>query len=78
MPTAFTEEESARIRTELILACMRLSKELGLQKMSVEKLTEAVGIAKGSFYLFFAQKRNLSSKPQNMQAEKRRKCSSQS
>lgn len=56
MPTAFTEEESARIRTALILACMRLSKELGLQKMSVEKLTEAVGIAKGSFYLFFRSK----------------------
>ena len=59
MPTAFTEEESARIRTALILACMRLSKELGLQKMSVEKLTEAVGIAKGSFYLFFDSKENF-------------------
>lgn len=56
MPTAFTEEESERIRTELILACIRLSKELGLQKMSVEKLTGAVGIAKGSFYLFFRSK----------------------
>ena len=59
MPTAFTEEESARIRTALILACMRLSKELGLQKMSVEKLTEAVGIAKGSFYLFFGSKEDF-------------------
>ena len=59
MPTAFTKEESERIRTELILACIRLSKELGLQKMSVEKLTEAVGIAKGSFYLFFGSKEDF-------------------
>lgn len=52
MPTAFTDEEMKRIRGELISAGIRLSKELGLQKMSVEKLTSAVGIAKGSFYLF--------------------------
>ena len=49
MPTAFTEKEMKRIRIELIFAGIRLSKELGLQKMSVEKLTAAVGIAKGSF-----------------------------
>ncbi len=59
MPTAFTEEEMKRIRTELIFAGMRLSRELGLQKMSVEKLTAAVGIAKGSFYLFFGSKEDF-------------------
>lgn len=59
MPNAFTEEESKRIRQELILAGIRLSKELGVQKMSVEKLTEAVGIAKGSFYLFFGSKEDF-------------------
>lgn len=59
MPTAFTEEEMKRIRTELILAGIRMSKELGLQKMSVEKLTAAVGIAKGSFYLFFGSKEDF-------------------
>lgn len=59
MPNAFTEEESKRIRQELILAGMRLSKELGVQKMSVEKLTAAVGIAKGSFYLFFSSKEDF-------------------
>lgn len=57
MPTAFTGEEMDRIRSGLIQAGIRLSKELGLQKMSVEKLTEAVGIAKGSFYLFSARRR---------------------
>lgn len=59
MPTAFTEEEMKRIRTELIFAGIRMSKELGLQKMSVEKLTAAVGIAKGSFYLFFDSKEDF-------------------
>lgn len=59
MPTAFTEEEMKRIRTELIFAGIRMSKELGLQKMSVEKLTAAVGIAKGSFYMFFGSKEDF-------------------
>ena len=56
MPTAFTDEELEHIRSALIQAGIRLSKELGLQKMSVEKLTAAVGIAKGSFYMFFGSK----------------------
>ena len=59
MPNAFTDEETKRIRKELILAGIHLSKELGLQKMSVEKLTSAVGIAKGSFYLFFGSKEDF-------------------
>ena len=59
MPTAFTDEELEHIRSALIQAGIRLSKELGLQKMSVEKLTAAVGIAKGSFYMFFGSKEDL-------------------
>ncbi len=59
VPNAFTEAEMTRIRSALIEAGIRLSKELGLQKMSVEKLTEAVGIAKGSFYLFFGSKEDF-------------------
>lgn len=59
MPTAFTEEEMKRIRGELIHVGIRLSKELGLKKMSVEKITSAVGIAKGSFYLFFGSKEDF-------------------
>lgn len=59
MPNAFTEEESKRIRQELILEGISLSKELGVQRMSVEKLTAAVGIAKGSFYLFFGSKEDF-------------------
>ena len=59
MPTAFTDEELEHIRSALIPAGIRLSKELGLQKMSVEKLTAAVGIAKGSFYMFFGSKEDF-------------------
>lgn len=59
MPNAFTEEETKHIRKELILAGIRLSKELGIQRMSVEKITAAVGIAKGSFYLFFGSKEDF-------------------
>ena len=59
MPTAFTDEELEYIRSALIQAGIRLSKELGLQKMSVEKLTAAVGIAKGSFYMFFGSKEDF-------------------
>lgn len=59
MPNAFTDEEMKRIRSGLIQAGIRLSKELGLQKMSVEKLTEVVEIAKGSFYLFFGSKEDF-------------------
>lgn len=59
MPIAFTDEEMKLIRTKLITAGIRLNRELGIQKMSIEKLTSAVGIAKGSFYLFFGSKEDF-------------------
>lgn len=59
MPIAFTEEEMTKLRHELILAGIRLSRELGLQRMSVDKITSAVEIAKGSFYIFFDSKEDF-------------------
>ena len=59
MPIPFTEEEMTKLRHELIHAGIRLSRELGLQRMSVEKITSAVGIAKGSFYIFFDSKEDF-------------------
>lgn len=59
MPIPFTEEEMTKLRHELILAGIRLSRELGLQRMSVEKITSAVWIAKGSFYIFFDSKEDF-------------------
>lgn len=56
MAAPFTEIQQNEIRDNLIHAGIRLSKELGLQHMSVSKLTTEAGIAKGSFYAFFESK----------------------
>ncbi len=56
MSSAFTEEQQNQIREQLFEAGIRLSKELGVQRMTVSKLAAAAGIAKGSFYHFFESK----------------------
>lgn len=56
MPTAFTEKQQEDIRASLFQAGMRLSKSMGMQKMTVSRLAAATGIAKGSFYHFFESK----------------------
>lgn len=56
MPTAFTKEQQEEIREQLFHAGVRLSRELGVQRMTVSKLTAACGIAKGSFYSFYESK----------------------
>ncbi len=59
MGAAFTEEEGVRIREKLIRSGIQMCREIGLKKMSVSKLTTAAGIAKGSFYNFFASKEDF-------------------
>ena len=59
MPRAYTEEESARIRAGLMAEGLAQFTAHGLQKVTVSELTEAVGIGKGSFYLFFGSKEAL-------------------
>lgn len=56
MPAAFTEEQQEEIREQLFHEGIRLSRELGVQRMTVSKLTAACGIAKGSFYSFYESK----------------------
>lgn len=56
MPTAFTREQQERIKEQLFQAGIRLSKSIGVQRMTVSKLAAAAGIAKGSFYSFFESK----------------------
>ena len=56
MPAGFTEKEQEKIREELFLAGIKLIKEHGIQKTTVDKLTRSCGIAKGSFYLFYSSK----------------------
>ena len=56
---AFTDYETAQIRAALLTEARRCAVTLGMRKTSVEQLTEAAGISKGSFYKFFDSKELL-------------------
>lgn len=56
MPANFTEKERERIRQALVNAGFRMIREYGLKGMTVSRLAESCGIAKGTFYHFFASK----------------------
>ncbi|MBU5444754.1 TetR/AcrR family transcriptional regulator [Paenibacillus sp. MSJ-34] len=55
----FTEKEKEAIRNKLLDEGRRLFAVLGLKKTSIEDVTKAVGIAQGSFYLFYSSKEEL-------------------
>ena len=56
---AFTEDQNETIRRDLICEARRCGVTIGMRKTSVEQLTNAVGISKGSFYKFFQTKELL-------------------
>lgn len=56
MPVSFTKEQQEEIREQLFHTGIRLCRTLGVQRMTVSKLTSACGIAKGSFYSFYKSK----------------------
>ena len=56
---AFSDFETEQIRKALLAETRRCAVTLGMRKMSVDQLTQAVGISKGSFYRFFASKELL-------------------
>lgn len=56
---AFSIYESEQIRDELLKEARRCASLWGMRKTSVEQLTTAVGISKGSFYKFFESKELL-------------------
>lgn len=56
---AFTEQKNETIRKELVREALHCAVTVGVRKTSVEQLTEAVGIAKGTFYKFFPSKELL-------------------
>lgn len=56
MPVGFTEKQQEEIREQLFAAGIRLIRELGMKRTTVDKLTKECGIAKGSFYLFYSSK----------------------
>lgn len=59
MARAFTKNEREAIETLLLEKAKELFLQYGYQKTSIAQITEAVGIAQGSFYLFFRSKEAL-------------------
>jgi len=56
MVRAFTENEKALLRQRLLEIGRDLFITQGLKKTSIEEITQPLGIAKSSFYLFFPPK----------------------
>ena len=56
---AFSERQNETIRRELIQEARHCAVTIGMRKTSVEQLTEAARISKGSFYKFFDSKEML-------------------
>lgn len=52
----FNEQQQNEIREKLFCAGIEYLKIYGVQKMTVDKLVKAAGIAKGSFYNFYKSK----------------------
>jgi AcrR family transcriptional regulator len=59
MPRAFSPEEKETIRRQLQEKGEELFQTYGLKKTTVADITQAVGISKGSFYLFYGSKEEL-------------------
>lgn len=55
---AFTDYETEQLRKALLKETRRCAVTLGMKKTSVDQLTKAVGIAKGSFYKFYESQGN--------------------
>ena len=53
---AFTDYETEQLRKALLRETRHCAVTLGMKKTSVDQLTKAVGIAKGSFYKFYESK----------------------
>ena len=59
MPKAFSENEKKTLRGQMREKGKKLFEKHGLKKTSLDELTEAVGISKGAFYLFYDSKEEL-------------------
>lgn len=59
MPRAFDERERADIDQSLRKAGAKLFRQKGVAKTTVDELARGAGIAKGSFYAFYASKELL-------------------
>ncbi|ARU60210.1 hypothetical protein CBW65_03410 [Tumebacillus avium] len=59
MVKAFQDREKELLRERLLEKGRELFHQYGLKKTNIRELTAAVGIAQGSFYLFFGSKEEL-------------------
>jgi AcrR family transcriptional regulator len=59
MAKGFSQQEREVIYERLLTKGKELFQQYGLKKTSMTQLTKAVGIAQGSFYLFFTSKEEL-------------------
>lgn len=59
MPKAFSESEKEIIRARMREKGKKLFEKQGVKKTSVDELSQAVGISKGAFYLFYESKEEL-------------------
>lgn len=59
MAKAFTEEEKIKIREQLLKEGEEIFAKFGIKKTNIGDITEAVGIGKGSFYIFYDSKEAL-------------------
>ena len=59
MPKTFKEKEKKIIRNTLIKEGKECFSRYGLRKTSINQLTQAAGIAQGTFYSFFGSKEEL-------------------
>lgn len=59
MPKGFSEDEKILIRQSIINSGKNLFSSYGLKKTGIKDITNAVGIAQGSFYIFFSSKEEL-------------------
>lgn len=55
----FTEQEKERIKEKLLLEGEKLFASVGLRKITIDNLTEAVGISHSAFYSFYESKEQL-------------------
>ena len=56
---AFTDYETEQLHRVLLKETRHCAVTLGMKKTSMDQLTKAVGIAKGSFYKFYESKEML-------------------
>lgn len=59
MPKIVSEDERQRMKDAMQKAVIVLIKQKSIRKITVEEITERVGIGKGSFYLYYESKELL-------------------